>query len=252
MDYTNIKNKLLKFIKQSISKADLETAILGLSGGVDSSVVAYLCQEAIGPRNVYGIFLPYRSKSQEVEDAELVAKRLDINFEMFNITSLVDLYFENFSSKVSKVRRGNMMARIRMAILFDMSKVYNGLVVGTSNKSEILLGYYTVYGDGASSIAPIGDMYKTEVKEMAKNLDLPTKIVEKKPTAGLWEGQTDEKELGFTYQQADEILYYLEEEKLNVKEIIDKEIDNDLIKKVTQVIESNKFKRYLPFIPKIR
>jgi len=246
-----VKKRIIEFIKFFISDTNLESIILGLSGGVDSSVVASLCVEALGGNRVYGLYLPYRENKQDAKHSKLVADKLNLNYKAFNITSLVDLYFNNFPD-ADKIRRGNMMARIRMAIIFDCSKIYNGVVAGTGNRSEILLGYFTLFGDSACSFAPIGDLYKTEVKQLAEIMKIPEEIINKKPSAGLWPGQTDEEELGFSYMEVDKILYLMIEEKKDINKIVKEGFNKELVEKIRQQISSTEFKRKLPLIPKIR
>lgn len=251
IDFDMVRKKIVNFIKEYMANADLETIVLGLSGGLDSSVVAYLCSEAIGAKNVWGLFLPYEGiQNHDINGAKNLIQKLGINYKEFNIAPLVETYFKKFPN-ADKIRRGNMMARQRMAVLFDHSKIYNGLVAGTSNKSEIMLGYFTVFGDAASSIAPVGDLYKTEVKELAKILGVPSNIISQKPSPGLWAGQTDEGELGFSYEEADKILYLMEEKKYNVKHLINEGFSKDLIYKIKRQIDSNAFKNSLPVVPKI-
>lgn len=245
-----VRKKIVEFIRKYISDSNVESIVLGLSGGLDSSVVVYLCVEALGSDKVYALYLPYGKNREAETDSKWIADKLNINYNIFDITPLVDLYFKNFPD-ADKIRRGNMMARLRMAILFDYSKIYDGLVAGTGNKSEFLLGYFTLFGDAACSIAPLGDLYKTEVKELAKILGVPSNIIDQKPSAGLWSGQTDEGELGFSYEEADKILYLMEEKKYNIKHLINEGFDKDLIYKIKRQIDSNAFKNSLPVIPKI-
>ncbi len=251
MDFLKIKKNIIDSIRKFVLDTNFSKIIIGLSGGLDSSVVTYLCSEAVGSDKICGLYLPYGENVGESNNVKLVTDRLNLEYKKYSIKPLVDLYFKDFSD-VSKIRKGNMTARQRMAILFDYSKLFNGLVVGTSNKSEILLGYFTIFGDSASSFAPIGDLYKTEVKELARMLNIPNEIIQQKPSAGLWERQTDEDELGFTYEDADKVLYLMHEEKYNAKQIIEKGFNKNLVEKIQHRVTSNAFKHNLPVIPKIK
>jgi len=250
IDINLTRKKLVKFIRDFISNANLDSAVFGLSGGIDSCVVAYLCVEAVGPDKVHALCLPYYENKEDALNSKLVADKLDIEYKVFDISGLVNLYFDNFPD-ADQVRQGNMMARQRMNILFDHSKIYNGVVVGTGNKSELLLGYFTLFGDGACSCAPIADLYKTQVCQLAKDLGVPDQIINKKPSAGLWPGQTDEEELGISYDELDKILYLLEDKKYNIDELLSQGFDEGLIKKIMERIESSSFKRKLPATIKI-
>ncbi|HQA70054.1 MAG TPA: NAD+ synthase, partial [Aggregatilineales bacterium] len=197
------------FIRKEITRVGFKRAVLGLSGGLDSALVAYLTAEALGPENVLAIRMPYRTSSPEsLEHAQLVIDALGVRHDTVDITPMVEPLFERFPD-MDASRRGNVMARQRMIILFDQSAAWNALVVGTSNKTETLLGYTTIYGDNAAAIQPIADLYKAQVRQLARAVGVPEAIVNKAPSADLWPGQTDEGELGYTYDQADQVLYLL-------------------------------------------
>jgi NAD+ synthetase len=198
---------LTNFLRdEMIGRRGKNTAIVGVSGGVDSAVVAYLCAQALGPENVYGVRMPYRtSSSQSFEHGGLVIKATGINDLTFDISAAVDGYLQ-YEPDASPTRRGNVMARQRMVVLFDQSAKYDGLPIGTGNKSERMLGYFTWHADDSPPINPIGDLFKTQVWALARHMGVPREIVEKPATADLIRGQTDEEDLGITYARADRIL----------------------------------------------
>lgn len=242
---------LEKFLKEEIQKTGFKRAILGLSGGVDSAVVAFLLARALGPRHVWGLAMPYASSDPKSSgDAQEVSERLGIHFEKIEITPMIDPYFNLFPD-ISKVRRGNKMSRERMSILYDYSYQLKALVIGTSNKTELLLGYGTQYGDMASAINPLGDLYKTQVWQLAEHLKVPEHIVKKPPSADLWAGQTDEKELGFTYREVDELLYHMVDERYSPEELAQAKFDPSFVEKVFSRMRDSQYKRRLPLIAKI-
>lgn len=242
---------ILHFLKEETEKFGFHKLVLGLSGGVDSSLVAYLSVEALGKENVIPYFLPFKSTDPQSQiDAQLMAENLGLSLRIIDITPMVDAYFE-LEPEADKIRRGNKMARERMAILFDQAMAHSALVVGSSNKTELLLGYSTWYGDMACSLMPIGDLYKTQVWQIATDLGLPSQIVKKAPTADLWPGQTDEGELGLEYLIADQILYLLVEERLTPQEVSEKGFPRDLIEKIRGRMEKYQFKRRMPPICKL-
>lgn len=244
------RNILVRFIRDETRKFGFNRLVVGLSGGLDSSVSAALGVEALGKDNILGYILPYKTTSQEsIDDAFLIAKILDIGVEVIDITPIVDVYFKD--ELEDKVRRGNFIARTRMCILFDKSYRYNALVLGTSNKTELLLGYGTIYGDMASAINPLGDLYKSQVRMLAKELGIPDRIIAKPPTADLWPGQTDEGELGFTYEEADEILYKLVEESVPPRLLVEMGYKEEIIDKIIYLMRKNQYKRTLPIIAKL-
>lgn len=241
---------LTRFISKEIGRVGLKNAIVGLSGGVDSSLVAYLCVKAMGPERVFALTMPYKTSSKEsLDHANLVADGLGMNLITLDITPSIDSYFKDFPD-ADKNRRGNKMARERMSILYDHSAFREGLVVGTSNKTELLLGYGTIYGDMASAINPVGDLYKTQVKQLAEAVGVPKVIIEKPPTADLWVDQLDESELGFTYDQADEILFYLVDQR-RPREWLHKRFDEKLVDKIYDMIRRSQYKRRPPLIAKL-
>jgi NAD+ synthase len=246
-----VQKILTGFIDNEVRKSGFARVVVGLSGGVDSSLAAFLAAEALGPHNVWGIQMPYRASSPEsVEHATLVVKTLGIQSLSVDITPMVDAYFTSFPD-ADHVRRGNKMARERMTILFDHSARLGSLVLGTSNKTELLLGYGTLYGDMASAVNPLGDLYKTQVRQLARHVKVPTVIVEKQPSADLWAGQTDEAELGFTYQEVDRVLYLLVDQRYEVADLVAEGFDERFVRAVYHKVQSSQYKRRLPVIAKV-
>ncbi|MFQ5599428.1 MAG: NAD+ synthase [Candidatus Krumholzibacteriia bacterium] len=246
-----LRRVLVAFVADEVHKVGLERAVLGLSGGVDSSLVAYLAAEALGPGNVWGILMPYRTSSpQSAADAELVVRETGIHFRHVDISLQIDAYFEAFPD-ASPLRRGNKMARERMTILYDQSAALGALVLGTSNKTELFLGYGTIHGDLASAINPIGDLYKTQVWALATAVGVPRRIVQKHPSADLWAGQTDEEELGFTYADVDELLHFMIERRYRHNELLALGFDPLFVARVEELVLRSQYKRRMPLIAKV-
>ena len=242
---------LVSFIRNEYLKVGVKRAVVGLSGGVDSSLSAMLAAEALGGENVLGIRMPYKLSSKEsLSHAELVAQRAKIRLLTVEITPQIDAYFERFSD-ASEKRRGNKMARERMTILYDHSAEFDALVLGTSNKTELLLGYGTLHGDMASAVNPIGDLYKTQVWALSEYVGVPAEIVSKKPSADLWVGQTDEAELGFTYKQVDELLFLMIDRRYSTDELIELGFAEHFVRRVSEMVRKSQFKRRLPVIAKL-
>lgn len=251
MNYSKVADHLIHFIKEETEKRGFSNLVVGLSGGIDSALSAVLAVKAIGKDRLYAFSLPYKTSSKEsIEDAKLVADKFGINLQVIEITPFVDPFIEKLGVD-DRVRKGNIMARVRMITLFDMSSKYRALVLGTSNKTEILLGYGTVCGDIASAINPLGDLYKTDVWGLSKYLGIPDRLIEKKPTADLWSGQTDEGELGFTYLEVDKLLHQMIDRKLPKDELVKIGFKEEFILQVQERVEKNKFKSELPKIAKI-
>lgn len=251
LDLNLVEQILVNFLKEEANKVGFSKVVLGLSGGIDSALVAYLAAKAFGPENVLGILMPYKSSSKEsVEHAKLVVEDLGIKSKLIEITPMVEPYFQ-MNPDMDGLRKGNRMARERMCILFDYSAKEKALVLGTSNKTEMLLGYSTQFGDAASAINAIGDLYKTQVWELSKHMGIPQPLIDKKPSADLWEGQTDESELGFSYKLADEILYDLVDKKEKKEDIVKNGYPEDIVNKVIWKIKMSQYKRKLPLIAKI-
>ncbi|MEO2064916.1 MAG: NAD+ synthase [Desulfurobacteriaceae bacterium] len=246
-----VKDVLVNFIREEFLKAGFKRAVVGLSGGVDSSLAAFLAVEALGKENVIGVSMPYKISSKSSrEDARLVAEVLEIEFHEIDITPQVDTYFSLFPD-ADPVRRGNKMARERMAILYDFAHWKKGLVLGTSNKSELLIGYSTRWGDGAHDINPLGDLYKTQVWDMASFIGVPDRIVKKKPSADLWPGQTDEGEIGITYKTLDKILVGYVDLRLRREDLIGAGFEPQVVDRVLSMVKRSQYKRKLPIICKI-
>jgi len=251
LDCETVCKILTGFIDNEVRKAGFERVVVGLSGGVDSALSAFLAAEALGPQNVWAILMPYRTSSTEsVEHARLVVNNLGVHSLTVDITPMVDAYFAGFPD-ADHMRRGNKMARERMTILFDHSARLGGLVLGTSNKTELLLGYGTLHGDMASAINPLGDLYKTQVRHLARHVKVPTVIVEKQPSADLWAGQTDEAELGFTYEEVDKVLYLLVDRRYEVADLVAEGLDDKFVRAVYHKVQASQYKRRLPVIAKV-
>ncbi|MGA1867414.1 MAG: NAD+ synthase [bacterium] len=251
MDCQKTEEIIISFIRDEVRSAGLENAVVGLSGGIDSSVVATLAIKALGKDHVYALIMPSKTSSaQNIEDARQLAESSAVASHVFDLTEMADAYFKYFPN-ADPIRKGNMMARLRMALLYDQAALHKALVMGTGNKTEIFLGYFTKYGDGGVDIEPIGDLYKKEVKELAGFLNLPRKIIEKKPTADLWVGQTDEGELGLSYNSADAILSFLVDKKYEPQKILSLGYNTEEIERVTSMLTRSEHKRIIPKIPKI-
>lgn len=239
------------FIQNEVRKVGFERVILGLSGGVDSAVSAYLAVRALGAQNVIGAIMPYRTSSpQSIADARLVAERLGIRTFTEEITASVDAYFSRHP-EASSLRRGNKMARERMSVLYDLSVAHQALVLGTSNKTELLLGYGTLHGDMASAVNPLGDLYKTQVWQLAQELGVPERIVTKAPSADLWPDQTDEVELGLKYVDADRVLFGLVDCRWSPRQAVERGYPAPVVDKVYKRLRDNQYKRLTPVIAKI-
>jgi NAD+ synthase len=251
IDVGVVRKTLTDFIHNEITHAGFSHAVLGISGGLDSALACYLSAEALGAENVLAIRMPYRTSSQgSLDDAQLVIDALGVQSLTIPITDMVDPLINRFPN-MDKRRKGNIMARQRMIILFDQSEDFKGLVVGTGNKTEILLGYSTLYGDSACAFNPVGDLYKTQVRQLASAMGIPQALIDKAPSADLWEGQTDEGELGFTYEEVDKLLDLLVDQRCSPEECVEAGFAEDFVRTVLTRVRKNQFKRVLPPIAKL-
>jgi NAD+ synthase len=249
---TDVARRIIEeFIRGQLRQAGFERAVLGLSGGIDSALVAYLTAEAIGAERLLCVQMPYRTSSPaSLADAATVVQRLGCASEVVDISSMVDAFYVPDSDATS-LRRGNFMARMRMAVLYDRSVVWGGLVVGTGNKTETLIGYTTVFGDSACAFNPIGDLYKSQVRQMAEAVGVPEAIIRKAPSADLWPGQTDETEAGFSYPVLDRLLYWLIDKRRSIDEVVALGFDRALVERVDRMVAGAEFKRQVPPIAKL-
>jgi NAD+ synthase len=249
---TDVARRVIaEFIRGQLRQAGFERAVLGLSGGIDSALVAYLTAEAIGAERLLCVLMPYRTSSPSSQaDAEEVVRQLDCASELVDISPMVDgLYGPD--SDASALRRGNLMARMRMAVLYDRSVTWGGLVVGTGNKTESLIGYTTVFGDSACAFNPIGDLYKSQVRQVAAAIGVPDQIIRKAPSADLWPGQTDETESGFDYPTLDRLLFWRIDKRRSIDEVEALGFSREMIERVDRMVAGAEFKRQVPPIAKL-
>jgi len=249
---TDVARRVIaQFIRGQLRQAGFERTVLGLSGGIDSALVAYLVAEAIGADKLLCVLMPYRTSSPASRaDAEEVDRRLGAASEVIDISPMVDAFFAG-DPDASPLRRGNFMARQRMAVLYDRSVTWGGLVVGTGNKTESLIGYTTLFGDSACAFNPIGDLYKSQVRQLAAAIGVPEAIIRKAPSADLWPGQTDESEAGFTYPVLDRLLYWRIDRRRTDEEMTGLGFEPELVKWVDRMIATSEFKRQIPPIAKL-
>ena len=250
--HTGLARRILTgFIHSEITRMGFTRAVINLSGGIDSALSCYLAAEALGPSNILAIRLPYKASSPDsLAHAQLVIDATGVNAITTEITEMADPLFEKFP-EMDSVRKGNVMARLRMIVLYDQSVAFNGLAVGTSNKTEILLGYSTLFGDSACAINPLGDLYKTQVRQLSQAVGVPEAIIAKAPSADLWAGQTDEGELGYTYAEADKLLYLIVDERYTPEECIEAGFPETFVRRVVERVRRNQFKRVMPPIAKL-
>lgn len=251
IDPSFVEKVLVRFIREELGKAGFSKGILGLSGGLDSAVCAALAVRALGPKNVVGLIMPYGTSFEaDVRDAERVARMLGLRARTIDIAPQVDAYFAAHPTTDRRLR-GNKMARERMAVLYDFSAREKALILGTSNKTELLIGYGTIHGDMACAVNPMGDLYKSQVRELAPHLGVPPQIVKKAPTAGLWAGQTDEGEIGLSYAEVDAILELLVEERMAPPDAVKAGFKRTAVERVAGLIRGSQFKRVMPPIAKL-
>jgi len=249
------------FIRGQIQQAGFDRTVVGLSGGVDSALVAFLVAEAIGAERLLCVLMPYRTSSPASRgDAEEVVRRLGCASEVVDISPMVDGFFGRDGAAgaagpegldASPLRRGNLMARMRMSTLYDRSVTWGGLVVGTGNKTESLIGYTTLFGDSACAFNPIGDLYKSQVRQVSADIGVPEAIIRKAPSADLWPGQTDETEAGFTYHDLDRLLFWRIDKRRSVDEMVAMGFDRATVERVDRMVATSEFKRQVPPIAKL-
>jgi NAD+ synthase len=255
-----VKSELIDFIKKITTDSNCHNMILGLSGGIDSSVVAYLLKEAIPVENIYTYHLhSLTTPKEDTVHARLIAKKFNLNYEEIAIDSILDKYLDNFyidsytdldDNENFKLSVGNLKARIRMSILYYFANLKNGLVVGTGNRSELLIGYMTKFGDGACDFELIGDIYKSQLKDLAESWNIPIEIINKPPRAGLWNNQTDEEEIGMNYDTLDQVIYLIEDKKLKNNDILNKiDVSPLEINMIRDKIKNNRHKIQVPLSP---
>ena len=244
MDWERVVEEICKFIKEYVDKSNANGVIIGLSGGIDSSTVAFLCKRALGEKKVLGLIMPEKgvTREEDVEDALSIADILGIEFKIIEINEILDALKRKLGEG-NKIAEANLKPRIRMTINYYFANNMNRLVAGTGNKSELMIGYFTKYGDGGVDFLPIGDLYKTEVFKLAEYIGVPERIIKKKPTAGLWVNQTDEDEIGMSYEELDEILKAIENERRR---------GDDKFKRVEMLVKNSKHKREMPPIARVR
>jgi NAD+ synthase len=246
-----VRTLLEKFLLDETRNAGFTRGVIGLSGGVDSAVTAFLAVGALGRENVKAVLMPYKTSSRDsLSDARSVVEVLGMPSETVDITPMVDPCLEAMHVD-DRLRAGNIMARERMIVLYDISARERGLVLGTSNKTEFMLGYGTLFGDMASAINPLGDLYKTQVWQLAADLGVPAGIVAKKPTADLWSGQTDEGELGFSYRDVDRLLFAMIDERRTEQELVAMGFEPPFTRTVRTMVQKSQFKRRPPIVAKV-
>lgn len=252
LDCPQVARILENFVREELGKAGFTRGIIGLSGGVDSALSAAITARALGSDNTLAILLPHRlSSPQSRADALSVAKVLKLQTREIDITPMVDPYFDLNEPEAGTLRRGNAMARARMIVLYDLSQKEKALVIGTGNRTEILLGYSTLFGDSACAINPLGDLLKTQIWQLAEYYDLPKTVVCKAPTADLWEGQTDEGELGFPYRTADIVITLLVDQRIPAESIPEYGIPAETVRRIMRLMQVNQYKRMPPIIAKL-
>jgi len=254
IDTAVARRLIVEFIRGHMQQTGFERALVALSGGIDSALVAYLTAEAIGADNLLCVLMPYRTSSTASRtDAEEIVRRLGCHSRLIEITPMVDGYFDDAlaGEEASRLRRGNFAARMRMAVVYDQSVAWRGLVMGTSNKTESLLGYTTIFGDSAAALLPIGDLYKSQVRQLAATMGVPDAVLSKPPTADLWAGQTDEEEVGLPYAEIDRLLYWMVERRRGREDLLQMGFEPAKIERMERLVVGSEFKRQTPPIAKV-
>lgn len=248
INYGSLKESAVNSLKDAIVSRGFENAVIGVSGGLDSAIALTLLKQAIDPEHIFSYFMPYRTSSQQSKnDAQLIADHNDVKITEIDISEQVDLYFSRFENP-GKLRIGNKCARERMSVLFDMAALNNALVIGTSNRSELTMGYGTLFGDLGSSINPIGNILKTQIFKLAEHMGIPQQIINKKPSADLWENQTDEDEMGVSYEMIDSFIYQYFDLNMSIDDIIRGGIDKHICELILKAYKNNAFKKQCPVI----
>jgi len=246
-----VQRILCDFVREELGKVGYTRAVVGVSGGIDSALSCTIAARALGPENVLAVCMPYRTSSPaSLADARLLIGQLGVPSETVEITPMVEPLFARFPNMDHR-RRGNIMARQRMIILYDLSEAWHGLVIGTGNKTEGLLGYTTLFGDSACAVNPIGDLYKTQVRQMAAALGIPESIRTKAPTADLWPDQTDEGEMGFSYELVDQVLFLLFDQGYTIEQAVEQGFEQAFVERVWRIVQRNQYKRVTPVIAKL-
>jgi NAD+ synthase len=249
---TGLARRILTgFLKSETQRAGFSRGVVGVSGGIDSALTCFLAAEALGPKNVLALRMPHRASSADsLDDAAEVIRLTGVQEMTVSITEMAEPLLATIPAS-DRVRRGNVLARLRMIVLYDQSAAFDGLVLGTGNKTEILLGYTTLFGDSACALNPLGDLYKTQVRQLAAAIGVPARILAKPPSADLWPGQTDEGELGITYAEVDRLLYLLVDERRSEQACAEAGFKPAIVRKVIERMKRNQYKRMPPIIAKL-
>lgn len=251
IDAEMVDRILTRFLYQEVTKTGFKKVVLGLSGGIDSATVAYLCARTFQSENITALIMPYHTSNPDnIKDAQLIVAETGITHEVHDISAMVDAFF-SADPGANMIRRGNRMARERMCFLYDYSSRHNALVIGTSNKTELLLGYGTIFGDLASAINPIGDLYKSQIWQLAEFYQIPDHIIKKPPSADLWSGQTDENEIGYSYSEIDRLLHCMVDMRYPETMLVDLGFSSEMINSILSRMQKSQFKRRPPVIAKL-